>query len=161
SSNNLIAASGPQPVVSPAPTPAAARAPAAAGGAAATRGAPTAISTNEAGAIPNNLMGHLSDLASQLATQQRLVTMMVVDLQGDRSTRLSYTADQHKTLVKRCFDGLTELAQRHEGMVDRSNPDVLMVAFGAATSRDDDGERAVRCALDMLEYIEAANKQLP
>lgn len=51
-------------------------------------------------------------------------------------------------------------AIEHGGVVDKYIGDAIMVVFGAPIARADDARRALRCAIRMLEAVEAWSEQL-
>jgi class 3 adenylate cyclase/predicted Ser/Thr protein kinase len=59
--------------------------------------------------------------------------------------------------LNECFDGLTGIIRRYEGMTDRIVGDKLMAVFGAPVAHENDPERAVRCAHEMMAYINRYN----
>jgi adenylate cyclase len=48
--------------------------------------------------------------------------------------------------------------ERYEGMVNKFIGDCIMAVFGAPNAHEDDVERAVRCALDMQEFLRKYNE---
>ena len=78
---------------------------------------------------------------------RRLVTVLFIDAAG--STRLSQQLDPED--IHAVLDGLlaqaAALVQAHEGRVLQFTGDGLLAAFGTGQAREDDTERAVRCAL--------------
>ncbi|MBM3267499.1 MAG: tetratricopeptide repeat protein [Candidatus Sericytochromatia bacterium] len=51
----------------------------------------------------------------------------------------------------RFWDAVAEGSGRHGGIVAQASRDFLLVAFGVPVTREDDAERAVLCALDMIK----------
>jgi len=81
----------------------------------------------------------------------RQVTVLFMDVVG--STALSRQLDPED--IHRIIDGalkrLTAIVKRHQGRVLQYAGDSLLAVFGAAESREDDPERAVRCGLDIVQ----------
>lgn len=61
------------------------------------------------------------------------------------------------TGLNECFDGLIGIIRKYEGMTDRIVGDKLMAVFGAPVAHENDPERAVRCAQEMMSYINRYN----
>nr|MBA2625555.1 adenylate/guanylate cyclase domain-containing protein [Acidimicrobiia bacterium] len=88
------------------------------------------------------------------ADERRVVTVLFGDLVG--YTALSETRDpeQVKNLVDLCFARLASDITSYGGRVDKVVGDALVAIFGAPQAHEDDAERAVRAALQMLRTIE-------
>ncbi|MDQ1438885.1 MAG: hypothetical protein QOK43_2514 [Acidimicrobiaceae bacterium] len=82
-----------------------------------------------------------------------MVTVVFADLVG--FTTLSETRDpeQVKNLIDRCFSRLAEDVGTFGGQVDKIVGDAMVALFGAPVAHEDDGERAVRAALQMQDTV--------
>ena len=61
----------------------------------------------------------------------------------------------------RYFRTTRRVLERHGGTVEKFIGDAVMAVFGAPVAHGDDPERAVRCALAMLDAIGELNKAHP
>ncbi|HJP67162.1 MAG TPA: AAA family ATPase, partial [Actinomycetota bacterium] len=61
-------------------------------------------------------------------------------------------------VMGRYFDEMKTALERHGGTVEKFIGDAVMAAFGVPLVREDDAERALRAALDMLARLEDLNK---
>jgi class 3 adenylate cyclase len=52
-----------------------------------------------------------------------------------------------------CIDGLIGTIEKYDGMADRVVGDKLMAVFGAPIAHENDPERAIRCAHEMMSYV--------
>ena len=88
----------------------------------------------------------------------RMVTTLFCDLHGftAMSEKLG-NPEQITTLMNRCFDTLTRAILDRGGTIDKYSGDNIMALFGAPVAHEDDAERAVRAALDMLEALKRFN----
>ncbi|HZD71319.1 MAG TPA: adenylate/guanylate cyclase domain-containing protein, partial [Actinomycetes bacterium] len=91
--------------------------------------------------------GHPS--ARPLAEERRWATVLFADLCG--FTRFSERRDPEdvRAVVDRCLSTLGGIVDRFGGFVARVIGDEIMAVFGAPVGHEDDGERAVRSALEM------------
>jgi len=81
---------------------------------------------------------------------RRTVTVLFADLCG--FTTVSEKLDPEETLAlqNRLFEELTASVQAFGGFVDKFIGDALLALFGAPVAHEDDPERALRAALDMM-----------
>ena len=86
-------------------------------------------------------------------TERRMVSVLFADLVG--FTALSSTRD-HETmreLQSAYFVRSTEIVTRYGGTVEKFIGDALMAVWGTPVAHEDDPERAVRAALDLVDAI--------
>jgi len=85
--------------------------------------------------------------------QRKQVTILFASIGG--FTRLSGAARNTERLqqIDLLWRQLDETIHTHGGIVDKHMGDVIMGIFGAPLSREDDPERAVRCALALRELV--------
>lgn len=110
--------------------------------------------------LPEKLVEHLAHLPSALTAEKRNVTVIFGDISGFTTMSESLAPEEVREVMNRCFDGMVEAVHRYDGTVDKFIGDCIMALFGAPTAHEDDPERAVRCALDMLGYLAEVNKTL-
>src|SRR5215470_12166186 len=86
--------------------------------------------------------------------ERKPATVLFVDLVD--STGLVASADPE--VVRRRVNGYFELASRsieaHGGLVEKFAGDAVMAAFGVPLTHEDDAERAVRAALEIVPVVE-------
>jgi len=89
--------------------------------------------------------------------ERKLVTIVFADVSG--FTALSEKLDPEKVreLINACFDWLVPVVQKYDGTIDKFIGDEIMALFGAPVAHEDDAERALRAALDMMDAIVAFN----
>jgi adenylate cyclase len=82
---------------------------------------------------------------------RRTVTVVFADLCG--FTGLSERVDPEilQTLQNELFEELTEAVEAFDGFVDKFIGDALLALFGAPVAHEDDPERALSAALDMVD----------
>ena len=89
--------------------------------------------------------------------ERKLVTIVFADVSG--FTALSEKLDPEKVreVINACFDWLVPVVQKYDGTIDKFIGDEIMAVFGAPAAHEDDAERALRAALDMMDAIVAFN----
>jgi class 3 adenylate cyclase/tetratricopeptide (TPR) repeat protein len=85
--------------------------------------------------------------------QRKVVTVLFCDLVG--STALGDSADPEvvRARMRRYFEDLRAILERHGGSVEKFVGDAVMAVFGIPTAHEDDALRAVRAAAEMREAI--------
>ncbi|SED38980.1 Predicted ATPase [Rhizobiales bacterium GAS188] len=86
-----------------------------------------------------------------MEADRRTVTVLFADLSG--FTTLSERLDPEvlQTLQNELFEELTAAVQSFGGFVDKFLGDALLALFGAPVAHEDDPERALRAALEMVK----------
>ncbi|HUQ43080.1 MAG TPA: adenylate/guanylate cyclase domain-containing protein [Candidatus Limnocylindria bacterium] len=94
-----------------------------------------------------------SSAAAPRTTERRVVNVLFADLVG--FTTLSATRDPEtiRDLQSRYFERTREIIGRYGGVVEKFIGDAVMAVWGAPTAFEDDAERAVRAALDLVEMV--------
>jgi class 3 adenylate cyclase/predicted ATPase len=85
--------------------------------------------------------------------ERRLVSVLFADLVG--FTTLSEDRDPEETreLLTRYFDLARAAIERHGGVVEKFIGDAVMAVWGAPVAFEDDAERAVRAALELVAAV--------
>lgn len=81
---------------------------------------------------------------------RRTITVLFADLSGFTSMSERLDPEVMQTLQNELFEELTAAVQNFGGFVDKFIGDALLALFGAPAAHEDDPERAVRAALDMI-----------
>lgn len=81
---------------------------------------------------------------------RRTITVLFADLSGFTSMSERLDPEVMQTLQNELFEELTAAVQGFGGFVDKFIGDALLALFGAPAAHEDDPERAVRAALDMI-----------
>ena len=99
------------------------------------------------------------DRPSQLA-ERRLVTVLFADLVGFTSMSEARDAEDVRELLSRYFDVCRQLITRYGGTIEKFIGDAVMAVWGAPVAQEDDAERAVRTALDLVADVKALGEEL-
>ena len=86
--------------------------------------------------------------------------MLFADLVG--FTRLSETrdAEEVRELLSRYFDSCRRIITLYGGTVEKFIGDAVMAVWGTPTATEDDAERAVRAALDLVAAVSALGQEV-
>ena len=88
-------------------------------------------------------------------SERRLVTVLFADLVGFTTLAESRDAEAVRDLLSRYFEQCQEVIARYGGTVEKFIGDAVMAVWGAPIAHDDDAERAVRAALDLVDGVRA------
>jgi class 3 adenylate cyclase/tetratricopeptide (TPR) repeat protein len=92
--------------------------------------------------------------------ERRVVTILFADLVGFTPLSESRDAEDVRGLLTRYFDTARLVIGRYGGTVEKFIGDAVMAVWGAPTAREDDAERSVRAALDLVEAVAALDAGL-
>ena len=87
--------------------------------------------------------------------ERRLVTVLFADLVGFTSLSEGRDPEHVRELLTRYFDLAREVVERHGGIVEKFIGDAVMALWGAPVAHEDDAERAVRAALELVDAVHA------
>ena len=92
-----------------------------------------------------------------LMGERKLVTVMFADISGFTALSEELDPEAVREMMNTCFDHLVPVVEKYEGTVDKFIGDEIMALFGAPVAHENDPERALRAALEMMEALEAFN----
>ena len=82
-----------------------------------------------------------------------MVSVLFVDLVGFTSLSEGRDSEDVRALITEYFDVAKEVVDHFGGTVDKFIGDAVMAWWGAETSNEDDAERAVRSALEIVDRV--------
>ncbi len=106
------------------------------------------------------------DAATLLAAEPgggelRRASLLFVDLVGSTSLSARLDAELYRALVRRYKAVCREIVEgRYEGHISHITGDGLLAVFGLPTPHENDAERAVCAALDLLRDLDALSDQI-
>lgn len=112
-------------------------------------GAPLA----EAASVPRPILGTTAPAPAAPVAERRLVTVLFADLVGSTALADGRDPEETRELLTRYFDLAREVVERYGGVIEKFIGDAVMAVWGAPVARENDAERAVRAALDLLLAI--------
>ena len=85
--------------------------------------------------------------------ERRLVSVLFADLVGFTPFAEERDAEEVRETLSRYFELAREVIERYGGTVEKFIGDAVMAVWGAPVAHEDDAERAVRAALDLVESV--------
>jgi len=105
--------------------------------------------------LADQLMGEGSDI---LGGQSIEATVLFSDVRSFTTITEQLGAQGTVKLLNEYFTIMVDCLSAEEGMLDKFIGDAMMAGFGVPVPREDDADRAVRCAISMLNELKAWNK---
>jgi class 3 adenylate cyclase/tetratricopeptide (TPR) repeat protein len=87
------------------------------------------------------------------ASERRLVSVLFADLVGFTTLSESRDSEEARELLTRYADLSRTLIARYGGTVEKFIGDAVMAVWGTPSATEDDAERAVRAALDLVASV--------
>jgi class 3 adenylate cyclase/tetratricopeptide (TPR) repeat protein len=87
--------------------------------------------------------------------ERRFVTVLFADLVGFTTLSESRDAEEVRELLSRYFETARSIIGRYGGRVEKFIGDAVMALWGAPVAQEDDAERAVRAAFELVSAVEA------
>jgi class 3 adenylate cyclase/tetratricopeptide (TPR) repeat protein len=85
--------------------------------------------------------------------ERKLVTVLFADLVGFATLSESRDAEEVRELLSAYFARCKQLIERYGGTVEKFIGDAVMAVWGTPLANEDDAERAVRTALDLVAAV--------
>ena len=98
-------------------------------------------------------------VAADQPTERRLVSVLFADLVGFTTLSETRDAEEVRALLSRYFDTCRRLIELYGGTVEKFIGDAVMAVWGTPTATEDDAERAVRAALDLVAAVSALGQE--
>jgi class 3 adenylate cyclase/tetratricopeptide (TPR) repeat protein len=92
--------------------------------------------------------------------ERRLVSVLFADLVGFTPLSEKLDTEEVRELLTRYFDTCRSVVSRYGGVVEKFIGDAVMAVWGAPVAHEDDSERAVRAALDLIDAVEALGVEI-
>jgi class 3 adenylate cyclase/tetratricopeptide (TPR) repeat protein len=86
--------------------------------------------------------------------ERKVATVLFADLVDSTGLVASVDPEVVRGRVNRYFDVVSERIRAHGGTVEKFAGDAVMAAFGVPLAHEDDAERAVRAALEIIPSVE-------
>ena len=92
--------------------------------------------------------------------ERRFVSALFVDLVGFTPLTESRDSEEVRHMLTVYFDRAREIVDRFGGVIEKYIGDAVMAVWGAHTAHEDDAERAVRAALELVDAVHAVGDEL-
>jgi class 3 adenylate cyclase len=90
--------------------------------------------------------------------EKRKVTILMADLRGFSAMSETLPPEDVVGIVNNYLGVMTDIITFYQGTIDEFIGDAILAIFGAPTTRDDDAERAVACAVAMQQAMASVNE---
>ncbi len=90
---------------------------------------------------------------------RRQVTVLFADLTGFTALSERLDPEEVRAFQNALFESLARIIRRYDGFVEKFVGDAVMAVFGAPVAHEDDPQRALGAALEMLEESAALSRQ--
>src|SRR3989440_3653854 len=98
-------------------------------------------------------------LADRAIEERKLVTVLFADITGSTTLGERFDPERWRVLLQRFFSVMTSTIEAWGGTVQKFMGDSVMATFGVPIVREDDAERALRAACQMLEKLTELNTE--
>ena len=92
--------------------------------------------------------------------ERRVVSILFADLVGFTALVEGHDAEETRELLSRYFELSRDVIARYGGTVEKFIGDAVMAVWGAPTAHEDDAERSVRAALELVDAVKALGPQI-
>jgi adenylate cyclase len=103
------------------------------------------------------LLERFREAGLEASGQRRNVTVLFVDLSEYTTLSELLDTDLLYEIVQKYIRQLANTVYKYDGIVDKLTGDGLMALFGAPLAYENNAERAVRAAVDMMEVVAQLN----
>jgi class 3 adenylate cyclase/tetratricopeptide (TPR) repeat protein len=110
-------------------------------------------------AVPAQMTAAHAEAAVPTA-ERRLVSVLFADLVGFTTLSETRDAEEVRELLTRYFDTCTTIITRYGGTVEKFIGDAVMAVWGAPVANEDDAERSVRAALEIVAAVKALGEDI-
>lgn len=90
---------------------------------------------------------------------RRLVTVLFADVTGFTTLAERLDPEEVRAFQTALFETLAQVVARHDGFVEKFIGDAVLAVFGAPLAHEDDPERALNAALDMVAALTRLNEE--
>jgi predicted ATPase/class 3 adenylate cyclase len=98
--------------------------------------------------------------ASPPQAERRLVSVLFADLVGFTAASEERDPEDTRELLSRYFETCRRLIELYGGTIEKFIGDAVMAVWGTPTATEDDAERAVRAALDLVAAVSALGQEV-
>ncbi len=105
------------------------------------------------GVVAPNVTGVPLPISAPATAERRLVTVLFADLVGFTTLAEGRDAEAVRELLSQYFVLASDLLGRYGGTVEKFIGDAVMAVWGTPIAHEDDAERAVRAALELVAGV--------
>jgi class 3 adenylate cyclase/tetratricopeptide (TPR) repeat protein len=97
---------------------------------------------------------------SARVAERRITSVLFGDLVGFTPLSEGRDAEDVRELLSRYFDTARTFIERYGGVVEKFIGDAVMAVWGVPSAHEDDSERAVRAALDLVDAVSSLGDEI-
>ena len=110
--------------------------------------------------IPKQISERVLESAEVIEeSERRLITILFADLCGYTSLSEVMDPEEVQALMGDIFEPMLKIAEKYGGTVSHFLGDAIMAYYGAPMTHEDDPERAIRTALEIVDSVRAIGKE--
>lgn len=109
--------------------------------------------------MPTALADKIDAAASAIQGERREVSVLLLDVTNFTAASHRMDSEDVYLVIDEAMRFLVDIVYRYEGTIDKFTGDGLVALFGAPVAHEDDPERAIRAALEMLERLQPFRQQ--
>jgi len=112
--------------------------------------------------VPNELMAKLeaARTSGTMVGERRVVTILFCDVAGSTSAAEQLDPEDWTEIINGAFEHMIKPVYHYEGTVARLTGDGILAFFGAPITHEDDPQRAILAALDIVSTIEPYREKI-
>lgn len=111
-------------------------------------------------AAPQNVASKILAARDKAEGERKLVTALFTDIVGSTTLAEQMDPEDWREIVSGAHRCVSEAVYQYEGTIAQLLGDGVLAFFGAPITHEDDAERAIRAALDILQGIDKYAKEL-
>ncbi len=97
---------------------------------------------------------------SRYEGERRFLTLVFADLSGFTAMSKRLEPEDVRDMANLCFEHLNDAIIKHGGTIHKYEGDLVIALFGLPNAYEDDPERAIKSALEMMHCLPAINEAL-
>ena len=98
------------------------------------------------------------DAKLNLGGEEREVTILFSDIRGFTSMSENMSPEYVGSTLNEYFSAMMDIIFKYNGTLDKIVGDELMVVYGAPLEKEDDSDRAIKTAIEMMQRLKKLNK---
>src|SRR5687767_8430970 len=98
--------------------------------------------------------------AAKLTGERKPVTALFADVVGSTALAERMDPEDWTAVINEAFDLMSKAVFRYEGTIAQLQGDAMLAFFGAPVAHEDDPDRAIRAAIDMITNVDEFARQL-
>ncbi|HEY9851551.1 MAG TPA: adenylate/guanylate cyclase domain-containing protein [Leptolyngbyaceae cyanobacterium] len=96
----------------------------------------------------------------QLGGERKKITIVTSDIRGFTALSEELTPEEVVKILNIYLASMTDVITFYQGTIDKIMGDGILILFGAPTTRENDAERAVACAIAMQLAMQSVNEKI-